>query len=164
MNIPIILPNRHPSPLDPNNEQGFQIAAGYSVNSQIYLNSAYTLTETLPSDSYIQRINDTDLPVLTQLKEFYLQGQRDWNSEFTTVAAFSYNEELVTNTKNITPIAELKYYFEEINTLKLLIEHQNSTNKVTSEQYYSDVLVLEYLRSPNFSVALVAEMETREPE
>ena len=36
-----ILPNRHPSPLDPNNEQGFQIADGYSVNSETYLNSAY---------------------------------------------------------------------------------------------------------------------------
>ena len=159
-----ILPNRHPSPLDPNNEQGFQIAAGYSLDSETYLNTAYTLTETLPANSYFQRINDTDVPVSTQLEEFYFQGQRDWNSEFTTIAALSYNEELVTNTKNITPIIELRYYFEGINTLKLIFEHQNSTNKVTNGQYYNDVLVLEYLRSPNFNVALVAEMETREPE
>ena len=159
-----ILPNRHPSPLDPNNEQGFQIAAGYSVDTETYLNSAYTLTKTLPADSYFQRINDTDQPVFTQLKEFFIQGQRDWSSEFTTVAALAYNEELVTNTKNISPIVEFRYYFERINTLKLIFEHQNSTNRVTNEQYYADVLVLEYLRSPNFNIALVAEMETREPE
>ena len=33
-----------------------------------------------------------------------------------------------------------------------------------SEQYYNDVLFLEYLLSPDFNVVLVAEMETREPE
>lgn len=159
-----VLPNRHPSPLDPNNEQGFQFAAGYNVDAETYLNAAYTLTKTLPADSYFQRINGTDLPVFTQLKEFYFQGQRDWSSSFTSVAAFAYNEERVTNTKNITPIVDLRYYFEEINTLKLIFEHQNSTNRTTSEQHYNDVLVLEYLRSPNFNVAIVAEMETREPE
>jgi hypothetical protein len=104
------------------------------------------------------------MSVFTQLKEFYFQGQRNWSSEFTTLAAFAYNEELATNTKNITPIIDLRYYFEKINTLKLIIEHQNSTNRTTSEQYYDDVLVLEYLRSPNLSVAIVTEMETREPE
>jgi hypothetical protein len=159
-----ILPNRHPSPLDPNNEQGFQIAAGYNVNAETYLNAAYTLTKTLPGDSYFQRINGTNLPLFTQLKEFYFQGQRDWSSDFTTLVAFAYNEELASNTKNITPIVDLRYYFNKINTLKLIYEHQNSTNKTTSEQYYNDVLVLEYLRSPNFSVAIITEMETREPE
>ena len=114
--------------------------------------------------SSFQRINDTNVPVFTQLKEFFFQGQRDWSSEFTTIAALAYNEELASNTKNITPIVELRYHFEGINTFKFVFEHQNSTNKVTNEQYYTDVLVLVYLRSPKFNVALVAEMGTREPE
>lgn len=158
-----ILPNRHPSPLNPNNEQGFQIAAGYNID-ETFFSAAYTLTQTLPEDSYFQRITNTKLGILTQLKEFYFQGERDWGSGLTTVAAFAYNEELATNTKNIAPIVDLRYFFEEVNTIKLVFEHQNSTNRTTHEQYYNDVLLLEYLRSPNLSVALVAEMEIREPE
>ena len=159
-----MLPNRHPSPLDPNNEQGYQVAAAYSLDDETYFNTAYTITKTLPGDSYFQRINDTDNPVQTQLKEFYFQGQRDWSSSFTTIAAFAFNEELTSNTKNITPILELRYYFKDINTIKLIFEHQHSTNKTTDEQHYTDVLLLEYLRSPRFNVALVAELETTEPE
>jgi Family of unknown function (DUF6029) len=159
-----MLPNRHPSPLDPNNEEGYQIAAGYSFDLETYFNAAYTITKTLPASSYFQRINETNVSVLTQLEEFYLQAQRDWSSAFTTIAAFSYNEELSTNTKNLTPILEFRYYFKEVNTIKLIFEHQHSTNKQTEEQHFTDVLSLEYLRSPRFNVALVAELETREPK
>jgi hypothetical protein len=159
-----MLPNRHPSPLDPNNEQGYQIAVGYSLDPETYLNTAYTITKTLPEDSYFQRINGTNNSVETQLKEFYVQAQRDWSSSFTTIAAFVFNEELTSNTKNITPILELEYYFKNINTIKVIFEHQHSTNRTTNEQHYTDVLLLEYLRSPRFNVALVAELETREPE
>jgi hypothetical protein len=159
-----MLPNRHPSPLDPNNEQGYQIAAAYSLDDETYFNTAYTITKTLPEDSYFQRINETNNPVQTQLKEFYFQGQRDWSSSFTTIAAFAFNEELTSNTKNITPILELRYYFQNINTIKVIFEHQHSTNRTTDEQHYRDVLLLEYLRSPLFNVAFVTELETREPE
>jgi hypothetical protein len=159
-----MLPNRHPSPLDPNNEQGYQVAVGYSLDPDTYLNTAYTITKTLPEDSYFQRINGTNNSVQTQLEEFYVQAQRDWSSSFTTIAAFVFNEELTSNTKNITPILELEYYFKNINTIKVIFEHQHSTNRITDEQHYTDVLLLEYLRSPRFNVALVAELETREPE
>jgi len=159
-----MLPNRHPSPLDPNNEQGYQVAAAYSLDDETYFNTAYTITKTLPEGSYFQRINETNNPVQTQLKEFYFQGQRDWSSSFTTIAAFAFNEELTSNTQNITPILELRYYFKDINTIKVIFEHQHSTNRITDEQHYTDVLLLEYLRSPLFNVALVAELETREPE
>ena len=158
------LPNRHPSPLDANNEQGYQVAAGYSLDPETYLNTAYTITKTLPEDSYFQRINGTKSSVQTQLEEFYFQAQRDWSSSFTSVAAFAFNEELSSNTKNITPILELRYYFKNINTIKVIIEHQHTTNKTTDEKHYTDVLLLEYLRSPRFNIALVAELETREPE
>lgn len=157
------LPNRHPSPLNANNEKGFQIAAGYGLDSETYFNAAYSKTNTLPKGSYYQRSNGSNVPILTQLKEFYFQAQRDWGSDLTSIFALAYNEELSSNTKNITPILEARYYFEDINTLKLILEHQHSTNNVTDEQYYTDVLSLEYLRSPNFSIALVSELETKEP-
>ena len=159
-----ILPNRHPSPLNQADEQGFQIAAAYNLSDNTYFTAAVTQTKTLPSSSYYQRVNQIDIPVSTQLKELYVTGQQDWNEDLTTIAAFAYNEELATNTKNITPILENRFYFGDVNTIKVIIEHQLATNRTTSEQYYTDVLSLEYLRSPNFSVAVVSELQTREPE
>jgi hypothetical protein len=159
-----VLPNRHPSPLNQANEQGFQLAAGYNLSDETYLTAAYTQTKTLPSGSYYQRVNQIDIPVSTQLEEFYVTGQQDWSYSLTTIAAFSYNEELATNTKNITPILENRFYFGDVNTIKVVLEHQHVTDQTTEEQYYSNVLNVEYLRSPSFSIAVVAEVQTKEPE
>lgn len=158
------LPNRHPSILNPDNEQGFQFAAGYNLSDDTYLTGAYTQTKTLPAGSYYQRSINSSLSVQSLLKEVFLQAQQDWNRDFTTIAAFSYSEELASNTKNITPILENRFYFGGVNTIKLIIEHQHTTNRSTSEQYFTDVVSIEYLRSPKFSVALVTEMQTKEPE
>lgn len=159
-----ILPNRHPSPLNQADEQGFQLAAGYNLSDDTYLTAAYTQTKTLPSSSYYQRVNQINIPVSTQLKEFYISGQQNWSEDLTTIAAFAYNEELATNTKNIIPILENRFYFGEVNTIKVIIEHLNATDRTTTEQYYSDVLSVEYLRSPGFSIAVVSELQTKEPE
>jgi len=159
-----ILPNRHPSPLNQDNEQGFQVAAGYNISDDTYLNAAYTITKSLDSTSYYQRVIGTSIAEETQLKEFYFQVQQDWIRDFTTVGAFAYNEELATNTKNITPILENRFYFGKVNTIKLTLEHQHTTVRTTGEQYYTDVLAVEYLRSPKFNIGIVAELETKEPE
>ena len=158
-----ILPNRHPSPLDANDETGFQVVGGYNLDDDTYFTAGYSLTKTLPSSSFYQRISQTSLPVVTQLEELYLTAQRDWDY-MTLIAAFAYNEELSTDTKNITPILEGRFYFGDVNTIKFILEHQHVTDEATTEQYYTDVVELEYLRSPNFSVALVTEMQTTEPE
>ena len=158
-----ILPNRHPSPLNANNETGYQIIGGYNLDDHTYFTAGYSITNTLSSSSYYQRINQSSLPIATQLEELYLTAQRDWDY-MTLIAAFAYNEELATDTKNITPILESRFYFGEVNTIKVILEHQHSTDNSTTEEYYTDVLELEYLRSPNFSVALVTEMKTTEPE
>ena len=158
------LPNRHPSPLNQADEQGLQLAVGYNLSDDTYLNAAFTQTQTLPSSSYYQRVNQINVPVSTQLKEYYISGQQSWSEDLTTIAAFAYNEELATNTKNITPILENRFYFGEVNTIKLIIEHQHVTDRTTTEQYYTDVLSIEYLRSPNFSIAVVTELQTKEPD
>jgi len=158
-----ILPNRHPSPLNANNETGFQVVGGYNLDDDTYFTAAYSLTKTLNSSSFYQRINQTSLPVVTQLKELYLTAQRDWES-ITLIGAFAYNQELSTNTKNIIPILEGRFYFGEVNTFKIILEHQHVTDNSTTEEYYTDVVTLEYLRSPNFSIALVSELQTKEPE
>ena len=156
--------NRHPSPLDQSNEEGFALEANYNFSDQTSVVANYGITQTLPTSSYYQRVNDLSLPITTQLKEIYLQATHNWNESFTTIAAFGYNEELSTNTKNITPILENKFYFDDINTIKLVLEHQQTENLTTDEKYYDDVIALEYLRSPNFSVSLVTEVKTTEPE
>jgi len=158
-----ILPNRHPSPLNANNETGYQVIGGYNLDDHTYFTAAYSITNTLSSSSYYQRVNQSSLPIVTQLEEVYLTAQRDWDY-MTLIAAFAYNEELATDTRNITPILESRFYFGEVNTIKVILEHQHSTDNSTIEEYYTDVVTLEYLRSPNFSVALVTEMKTTEPE
>jgi len=158
-----ILPNRHPSPLNANNETGYQVIGGYNLDDHTYFTAGYSITNTLSSSSYYQRINQTSLPIATQLEEVYLTAQRDWDY-MTLIAAFAYNQELATDTRNITPILESRFYFGEVNTIKVILEHQHSTDNSTTEEYYTDVVTLEYLRSPNYSVALVTEMKTTEPE
>lgn len=59
---------------------------------------------------------------------------------------------------------ENKFYFDDINTIKLVLEHQQTENLTTDEKYYDDIINIEYLRSPNFSVAVVAELQTKEPQ
>jgi hypothetical protein len=159
-----VLLNRHPSPLDQSSEEGYALEINFNFSDETSVIANYGITQTLPAGSYYQRVNNFSLPITTQLEEVYLQATHNWNESFTTIAALGYNEELSTNTKNITPILENKFYFDDINTIKLVLEHQQTENLSTDEKYYDDVINIEYLRSPNFSVAIVAELQTKEPE
>ncbi|MBZ0201187.1 MAG: DUF6029 family protein, partial [Ignavibacteriaceae bacterium] len=159
-----VLLNRHPSPLNANNEQGFQVELNYGLNDNTYLTANYGLTKTLPSNSLYQRSLGINTAVRTQLQEIYTQAQHEWNDKLTTIAGFAYYEELDANTKSITPVLENKFYFGGINTLRVILEHQQVTNRTTTEKYYDDVVTVEYLRSPNFSVSVVAEIQTKEPQ
>lgn len=156
--------NRHPSSLEQSNERGFQVEAIYYIDDDNQLNANFGMTETLPASSYFQRVSGFNLPVFTQHKEFFIQGTRNWSDSYTSILSFGYNEELPTNTRNFTPILENRFYFDNINTIKATIEHQQTTNRTTDEKYYSNVLALEYLRSPSLSITLVTEVETKEPE
>ncbi len=156
--------NRHPSPLEQSNERGLQVEAIYFVDDDNQLNANFGMTETLPASSYFQRVSGFNLPVFTQHKEFFIQGTRNWSDSYTSILSFGYNEELPTNTRNFAPILENRFYFDNINTIKVTIEHQHTTNRTTDEKYYSNVLALEYLRSPSLSITLVTEVETKEPE
>lgn len=158
-----ILLNRHPSALNQSNEQGFQVDINYNLSFDTYFNVLYGQTETLPASSFYQRVLNTNNPVLIKHKEVFVQGIHSWNDKFATIAAFGYSEEREANTKNLTPIVEARYYFDAINTFKVIIEHQHTTDRTTTEQYFTDVITLEYLRSPKLSIALVSELQTKEP-
>jgi hypothetical protein len=156
--------NRHPSPLDQSNENGYAVELNYNFSEENSIQANYGLTQTLSASSYYQKNNNLNLPIVTQLQEAYLQATYSWNKSLTTIAALGYNKELTTNTKNITPILENKFYFDDINTIKLVLEHQQTENLTTDEKYFDDVISIEYLRSPNFNVSLVTEVQTKEPE
>ena len=159
-----VLLNRHPSALNQSDEQGFQVQLDYNMTDETYFSLDYGETKTLPAKSYYKRILDDNSSPRVQLREVYAQAHNDWNDNWTTIAAFGYNEERDTDTRNVTPILENIFYFNEINTIKFTIEHQQTTVNLTSEKYYDDAVTLEYLRSPDFSVSVVSEMQTREPE
>lgn len=159
-----VLLNRHPSPLDQSNESGFQLEANYNFSENSGLSANFGITKTLPKSSLYQLVNNLNLDVVTQQKEFFIQGHHEWNNSLHTYAGFGYNEELQTNTKSYTPILENHFHFGGLNTLKVTLEHQFNNNLTSSEEYYSDVLSLEYLRSPSYSISWVTEMETREPD
>lgn len=159
-----LLLNRHPSALNANNENGFQIEVNYSMDEQTNFQSNFGLTNSLNENSYYQRINKLNVPSQLQFKEFYFQANRIWNENFNSTFALGYNEEASSLTKNITPILENKFYFDDINTIKLIFEHQHTTNTFTEEKYFSDVVSVEYLRSPSFNIILLTEMQTKESD
>ena len=159
-----VLLNRHPSALNQDNEQGYQFEGMYNFEDESSITLSYGITKSLNSKSYFQRIAGTNLPVQTQLKEVFAHMIKHLDNGFTVAGGFHYNEELTSDTKNITPVAEIKYNFFEVNTIRLAYEHQQTKNRTTFEKYYDDVVTMEYLRSPKFNAAVVAEMQTKEPE
>lgn len=158
-----LLMNRHPSPLISSNEKGFQVEANYNLSDETFFSMNYGETKTLPSSSLYQRVNQLRLEERTQHREFYIQANHSLLEDFHTIAAFGYSEELDANTKSITPILENKYYLDETNTIRLILEHQQTTVRTNDEQYYTDVAAIEYLRSPKLNVTLLAEVQTKEP-
>lgn len=164
MDYSYILLNRHPYPLNANNENGYQLSAILNFTEDSYLTGNYSFTKSLGEDSYYQRVLGINIESQPQFEDLYFQYNHTWSGNFESVLAFGYRDELVTNTESFTPILEGQYYFDDINTFRLVLEHQQVKEFNTSEEYFTDLLLLEYLRSPKLSVSLVAEMKTKEPE
>ncbi|MBI2417391.1 MAG: hypothetical protein HYV28_05705 [Ignavibacteriales bacterium] len=164
-----LLLNRHTVSLDAANENGYLIEGSYQYAEGSSLLISYGLTNTLPAWSLYQRSVRKDAPApaglktFTQMREVYSQIAHHFNDNLTITGIFGYNEESKDSTKNITPIIDCKYYLDEINTFRLIIEHQYTTERKTGETFYTDAVLIEYLRSPSFSVSLLSELETKEP-
>ncbi len=158
-----ILLNRHPHALNQNNEQGYQVSFNYLFGKNITLKGNYGLTKSLSGNSYYQRIKGANLPASTMFNEAYIQLQREGKS-YLGILSFGYSKEMETTTINYTPVAELKYYLDEINTLRAIVEHQQVKVLTTDEKYYDDAITLEWLRSPNLTLSFVGEVQTKEPE
>jgi len=159
-----ILLNRHPHALNQNNEKGFQVEGNYVVNDETSLTLSYGLTQTIGEGSFYGQVIGADQNSRDLLKEYFAQIHHYWNPKIKNIFTLGYNEEASTNTTNITPILETIYHFNQTNTFRLTLEHQNTENTFTEEKYYSDVVTFEYLSSPDLSLSFVGEMKTSEPE
>lgn len=158
-----ILLNRHPSPLNQSNEQGFYSELSYNFTDNTGFALNYGETRTLPVTSLYQRNLGTKNDIRLQFREAFLQVNHKFGDELDSYFGFGYSEELEKNTKNLTPVAEIKYYFDDINTIKLIAEHQSTHDRFTNEKFFTQAVTVEYLRSPLWSIALVGELLTREP-
>jgi len=155
--------NKHPSALDANNEQGYQFEFNYSFWEYTFLTASYSITKTLPSSSYYQQILKTDNGIVTQFKEFYSHINHQWSQSLYSTLAFGYSEELSSNTKNFTPVFDLRYSIDERNTVRMIYEHQHSTVWTNNEEYYNQSITIEYLRSPKLILSFNGTMQTKEP-
>lgn len=159
-----ILLNRHPTPLDPNNEEGYQVEANYSLGGATSFLASYSFARSLDPDSYYKRITQSYTASQDLLHDAYGQADHTWSDDLLTRLAFGYREERVSNTRSLTPILEALIDLDELHQLRIVLEHQHVTDRTTEEEYLDDVLVLDLTRSPDLSLGLVGEMVTREPE
>ncbi|MCF8241539.1 MAG: DUF6029 family protein [Melioribacteraceae bacterium] len=159
-----VLLNRHPSILDQNNEQGFQIEALYSVNENTHIAANANITKTLSHGSYYQRIIGTNLGERDLLNDYYINLEHYWGVDYKSIITINFREELISNTKSVSPIIENQFYFDDTRSLRVVLEHQIVENYSTEEKYYDDVLLLEFFSAPKLSLSFLTEMETREPE
>jgi len=158
-----ILPNRHPSALNADNEQGAQVELTYGMSEKTFINLNYAKTASLSSRSLYQRSRNLNLPVQDLLDEVWFQVNHELNDKFHLAAGLGYKKELATNTESFTPIFDIKYFIDDYNAVRGIFEHQQTTDNLTSEKYFDDVLLLEYTNSPDLSISLVSEMLTTEP-
>lgn len=158
-----ILLNRHPHALNQNNEKGFQVEGNYVLSEKTNFVLSYGITQTIGENSLYNKVIGSNQESRDQLEEIYGQVYHTWSDKLKNIFSFGYNEEATTSTKNLTPILETVYYLDDINTFRFIIEHQQTSNTFSDEKYYSDLITIEYLRSPNLSLSFVGEMKTSEP-
>lgn len=158
-----ILLNRHPSPLNQANEKGYKFEATYDVDNELSFTAEFAKTESLDKESLHQKVLGSNNSVQTMLEEYFLQVDKYWGESAKSIFVSAYNEELSSNTENLTFVLDNSFYINEKNTIKVILEHQHTKNKITAEEYYDDIFLIEWQNSPNISIAFVSEMKTTEP-
>lgn len=157
------LMNRHPVPLDQNNEEGYQIDFLIPY-AQIYsLNFGYSRTVSLSNSSYYKRLLGSSVPSQESFEEFFISTKFNASPAIELLPALGYMEESVTNTIAVTPILQYTHRLTDFTSVKASLEHQYVKNRVNNERYYIDQLTLEFHRSPDIRISFVSEMESKEP-
>ena len=135
--------NRHPHALNMNDEKGYQLELTYTPREkwEFVLNYSQTFThkKTRIFEEYFSEINH------------YL------NENFEGRFAMGWNYDFTTNTTNITPIFDVLFNISSYDQVHLSYQHQHTINNLDQSEYDNEFLLMEYSKSPYFSVALVGE-------
>lgn len=145
--------NRYPHQLDADDEQGYQIEVTWSPDD---------VTTTLFNTSHTWDRYDE-----TAFREYYGEVERYLGESFRAVVALDWSEELKDSfTKNLTPVVELEYYLDDVNTLRGEYQHQHTKGDTLYYpdgglfwlgEFDQDYILLEYTRAPRWSISLVHE-------
>lgn len=152
--------NRHPHQLNADDEKGFQFEATWSPDdvTTILGNASGTW------DRYDR----------TLFREYYAQVERYFGGSLRAVAVFDYSQELVqSGSRNYTPVVELEYTLDDVNSFRAEFQHQHSRVRFPAGIYYDGVIyedigefdheyiLLEYSRSPRWVFSLVNEWSNK---
>ena len=135
--------NRHPHALNQNDEKGYQIELTYLPDDyrEFIVNHSQTFTHNK------QRI----------FEEFYGEIHRYFGDVVDGRLAAAWNFDFTTSTKNITPIADVSYNLTDRDQIHTSYQHQHTINTIDKSEYDTELLLVEYSRSPNVSFAVVGE-------
>ncbi len=136
--------NRHPHALNMDDEKGWQIEVAWTPSPawDMTANNSKTLSHSG------QRIYE----------EYYLESHNYFfNDKLETRLAAAWNFDFSTNTENITTIIDPQYEIGGRDLLHLSWQHQHTKNVFDLSEYDTELLQIEYSRSPFGSIALVGE-------
>ena len=136
--------NRHPHALNMNDEKGYQIELNYVPVDvwEFLFNHSFTASRTTQRRIY---------------EEYYLEAHHYLNEKLEGRLAAAWNFDFTTNTDNLTPIVDLLFNLTSRQQIHLNYQHQHTINKFDQSEYDTEFLLIEYSRSPWFTLALVGE-------
>ncbi len=145
--------NRHPHQLNANNEEGYQFEGTWSpdYNTTVLFNHSNTWRQSG------QRI----------FMELYGEVERYFGRSLRAVGAFDYSEELEdSHTKNTTPVVEVEYFIDDVNSFRGEFQHQHTEGDTIDlegggffwlGEFDHRYILLEYARAPKWTISLVHE-------
>ncbi|MBL7094689.1 hypothetical protein ISS22_12040 [candidate division KSB1 bacterium] len=135
--------NRHPHALNMNDEKGYQVELTYTPRDdwEFMLNHSQTFSHDK------NRI----------FEEYFSEIHHYLNESIEGRLAFGWNYDFTTNTNNITPVFDVLLNISSYDQLHLSYQHQHTINKFDKSEYDNEFLLMEYSKSPYFSIALVGE-------
>ncbi|MBN1481534.1 hypothetical protein EH223_04150 [candidate division KSB1 bacterium] len=136
--------NRHPHALNLDDEQGYQLEVTWfsTTTWDVIANHSKTLSHKK------QRL----------FEEYYLESHNVFfDNKLETRLAGAWTFDFTTNTENITSIIDPQVVLSKRDLIHLSWQHQHTKNLLDLSEYDTELLLIEYSRSPYGSLALVGE-------
>lgn len=136
--------NRHPHALNLDDEQGYQLEVTWFpvVTWEVIANHSKTISH------QHHRL----------FEEYYLECHNTFfQNKFETRLAGAWTFDFITNTENITTIVDPQIELTKRDAIHLSWQHQHTKNRFDLSEYDTELMIIEYSRSPHGSLALVGE-------